>query len=83
MWFASIALIIGLAASVLCIHELPVVAASVARELFASSLGFAVLIAVFGKRSWFLHDERRDDVRKSENNSDRRSPSCSGRFSWS
>jgi uncharacterized membrane protein YtjA (UPF0391 family) len=54
MWFASIAFIIALAASVLCLGDLPVLAAGVARELFASSLGFAVLVAVFGKRSWFV-----------------------------
>jgi hypothetical protein len=83
MAFASIALIIGLAASVLCIHELPVVAAGMARELFASSLGFAVLIAVFGKRSWFVRNERRGEARNADSQTQRRSPSCSGRFSWS
>lgn len=74
MWFASIAFIIALAVSVLCLGHLPVMAAGIARELFASSLGFAVLIGMFGKRSWFVRDARRDE---------RRSTSCSGRFSWS
>ena len=59
MWFASIALIIALAISVLCVADLPVMAAGVVRELFASSLGFAVLIGVFAKRSWFVRDARR------------------------
>ena len=58
MWLVSIVYIIALATSVFCIGELPAAAASVARELFASTLGFSVLVALFGRREWFGRAER-------------------------
>ena len=58
MWLVSIVYIIALATSVFCIGELPVAAANVARELFACTLGFSVLVALFGRREWFERTER-------------------------